>query len=162
GSEENGATVGEVDVGLGDRLAASVLGKAIVQDHPLFGTGLGSWLHAFRPYQAPPVEGGIWDHAHNDYLELVAASGIVGALLVLSGRRQLAGGTFSLCLLLVLFTLAAAPQVVNRVLLFGGAAPLSAQDCVDRADTLLAEEGDGARGQALVLVRRALDRSPAD
>src|SRR5438093_3232879 len=254
GSEENGATVGEVDVGLGDRLAASVLGKAIVQDHPLFGTGLGSWLHAFRPYQAPPVEGGIWDHAHNDYLELAAESGIVGAvlvlffviavvraarrsrdstgggtvprkrrrhrgvgqppgfelpewrealearallrwglaggvaailvhsfvdyslrqpanllalmvvlaLLVLSGRRQRAGGALSLCLLLVLFTLAAAPQVVNRVLLFAGAVPLSAQDCVDRADTLLAEEGAAARGHALALVRRALDRSPAD
>src|SRR5439155_5666208 len=83
GSEENGANVGEVDVSLGDRLAVSALGKAIVQDHPLFGTGLGSWLNAFRPYQAPPVEGGIWDHAHNDYLELAAESGIVGAVLVL-------------------------------------------------------------------------------
>src|SRR5206468_1611771 len=71
GSEEYGA-VGEVDVSLADRLAAGALGKAIVRDHPLFGTGLGSWLHAFRPYQAPPVEGGIWDHAHNDYLELAA------------------------------------------------------------------------------------------
>ena len=38
--------------------------------------GLGSWLHAFRPYQAPPVEGGIWDHAHNDYLELAAETGL--------------------------------------------------------------------------------------
>src|SRR5439155_17688572 len=56
----------------------------------------------------------------------------------------------------------ATPQVVNRVLLFAGAVPLSAQDCVDRADTLLAEEGAAARDQALALVRRALDRSPAD
>jgi Tfp pilus assembly protein PilF len=87
---------------------------------------------------------------------------VVLALLVLSGRRQLAGGALSLSLLLVLFTLAAAPQVVNRFLRFAGATPLSPQDCLDRADTLLAEEGDAARGQALVLVRRALDRSPAD
>src|SRR5207249_463100 len=43
----------------------------------------GSWLHAFRPYQAPPVEGGIWDHAHNDYLELAAEGGLAGVALVL-------------------------------------------------------------------------------
>src|SRR5207244_4347255 len=49
--------VGFADVSLPSRLAVSVEGSAIVRDHPLFGTGLGSWLHAFRPYQAPPVEG---------------------------------------------------------------------------------------------------------
>src|SRR5439155_349290 len=36
-----------------------------------------------RPYQAPPVEGGIWDHAHNDYLELAAEGGLAGVALVL-------------------------------------------------------------------------------
>ncbi len=68
-----------VDVNLTSRLAVAAQGRAIVRAHPLFGTGMGSWLHAFRPHQAPPVEGGIWDHAHNDYLELVADSGLVGA-----------------------------------------------------------------------------------
>src|SRR5207237_483480 len=72
-----------VDVSLASRLAVSAAGSAIVRDHPLFGTGLGSWLHAFRPYQAPPVEGGIWDHAHNDYLELAAEGGLAGVALVL-------------------------------------------------------------------------------
>src|SRR5207248_5672292 len=71
------------DVSLPSRLAVSVEGSAIVRDHPLFGTGLGSWLHAFRPYQAPPVEGGIWDHAHNDYLEATAENGIVGVALMM-------------------------------------------------------------------------------
>jgi tetratricopeptide (TPR) repeat protein len=84
------------------------------------------------------------------------------ALLVLSGRRQPAGGTLGLSLLLVLFSLAAAPQVVNRVLLLAGTAPLSPHDCLERADTLLAEEGEAARDRAASLVRRALDRSPAD
>lgn len=68
-----------VDVNLTSRLAVAAQGRAIVASHPLFGTGMGSWLHAFRPHQAPPVEGGIWDHAHNDYLELAAESGLAGA-----------------------------------------------------------------------------------
>ena len=71
------------DVSLPTRVAVSVEGSAIVRDHPLFGTGLGSWLHAFRPYQAPPVEGGIWDHANNDYLEATAENGLVGLALMM-------------------------------------------------------------------------------
>jgi len=70
------------DMSLGARLAAASLGSGIVRDFPLFGTGLGSWLHAFRPYQAPPLETGILDHAHNDYLELTAETGLVGIALV--------------------------------------------------------------------------------
>ncbi len=238
------------DVSLPSRLAVSVEGSAIVRDHPLFGTGLGSWLHAFRPYQAPPVEGGIWDHAHNDYLEAAAENGVVGvafmmlfalavlratrreqlvravqlrhgphepatedtrsfelpewraalgehallrcglaggvaavlahslvdfglhmpanflalmvlvALLVLSGRPQRAGGTGALGLLLVLLVAAAGPQVANSARMLAGASPLSARDCLEKADLALAEEGD--RGRALALVVRALDRSPAN
>jgi len=241
--------VESIDVSLPSRLAVSAEGSAIVRDHPLFGTGLGSWLHAFRPYQAPPVEGGIWDHAHNDYLELAAENGIAGvalvmlfalavlrasrreqpiravqvrlgpheppsedlhsfelpewraalrehpfircglaggvaaalaqslvdfglhmpanflalmvvvALLVLSGRSQRAGGTGALGLLLVLLVAAAGPQVANSARLLAGAAPVSSRDCLEKADLVLAEDGD--RGRALALVRRGLDRSPA-
>ena len=81
--EAGTVAIEESDIGLGSRLALAVEGLGIVVDHPLLGTGLGSWLHAFRPYQAPPVEGGIWDHAHNDYLELTAESGVAGVALVL-------------------------------------------------------------------------------
>jgi len=241
--------VENIDVSLPSRLAVSAEGSAIVRDHPLFGTGLGSWLHAFRPYQAPPVEGGIWDHAHNDYLELAAENGIAGvalvmlfalavlrasrreqtiravqvrlgphepasedlgsfelpewraalreqpfircglaggvaavlaqslvdfglhmpanflalmvvvALLVLSGRSRRAGGTGALGLLLVLLAAAAGPQVINSARMLAHAAPISPRDCLERADLVLAEEGD--RGRALALVRRGLDRSPA-
>lgn len=70
------------DVGLLTRIGVSALGRGIVADYPLFGTGLGSWLHAFQLYQAPPVEGGIWQHAHNDYLELAADTGLIGVALV--------------------------------------------------------------------------------
>jgi len=64
------------------RVAVGSQGTAIVRDHPLMGTGLGSWLHAFRPYAEPPVASAIWDHAHDDYLELVAETGLVGVALV--------------------------------------------------------------------------------
>jgi O-antigen ligase/tetratricopeptide (TPR) repeat protein len=75
------ASAEEVDVSFSSRLAVAVQGADIVRDHPLLGTGLGSWLHAFRGYVGPPVEGGIWDHAHDEYLELAAETGILGTAL---------------------------------------------------------------------------------
>jgi O-antigen ligase len=73
-----------LDVNLASRIAVAVEGRAVVRDYALTGSGLGSWLHAFRPYQAPPVEGGIWDHAHDDYLELTAETGLAGIAIVIA------------------------------------------------------------------------------
>jgi tetratricopeptide (TPR) repeat protein len=71
---------GEVDgeVGLLTRIAVGEKGRGVVRDFPLVGTGLGGWRYAFPLYQEPPVEGGIWQHAHDDYLELAAETGIAG------------------------------------------------------------------------------------
>lgn len=80
---ESSAVAESADVGLGTRLAVSAAGTGIIRDYPLVGTGLGSWFHAFRPYQAPPVPGGIWDHAHDDYVELAAETGLVGIAVAL-------------------------------------------------------------------------------
>jgi O-antigen ligase len=74
--------VDDVDVSFASRLAVAVQGAGIVRDHALLGTGLGSWLHAFRGYAGPPIEGGIWDHAHDEYLELAAEAGVAGVALV--------------------------------------------------------------------------------
>jgi tetratricopeptide (TPR) repeat protein len=82
-SDETQSASADMDVSLATRLAVGAQGSAVVRDHPLFGTGLGSWLHAFRPYVEPPIVGGIWDHAHDDYLELVADTGLAGAATVL-------------------------------------------------------------------------------
>ena len=67
-----------VDVSFASRLAVGVQGLGIVRDHPFLGVGLGSWLNAFRGYVGPPVAGGIWDHAHDEYLELAAETGMLG------------------------------------------------------------------------------------
>ena len=84
GDVQESAAADTADVSLATRLAVSAKGSGIVRDHPLLGTGLGSWLHAFRPYVEPPIEGGIWDHAHDDYLELAAETGIAGVAVVLA------------------------------------------------------------------------------
>ncbi len=97
------AGVDQVDVSFASRLAVAVQGTGIVRDHPLLGTGLGSWLHAFRSYAGPPIEGGIWDHAHDEYLELAAETGVAGVALVacfalavaLSLRRARRGGAMA-------------------------------------------------------------------
>lgn len=51
----------------------------IFADHPWVGTGLGT-LIAVYPHYASFYNGLTVDHAHNDYLELLAETGLVGAL----------------------------------------------------------------------------------
>ncbi|MEW6107713.1 MAG: O-antigen ligase family protein [Nitrospirota bacterium] len=45
------------------------------------GTGLGTFINIF-PLYAPPGMNSIYDHAHNDYLEFILETGIVGAILL--------------------------------------------------------------------------------
>ena len=53
------------------------------RDHPLLGVGLGDFETAYPRYQSFPSDEWI-DHAHNDYVEVLAETGLVGALLILS------------------------------------------------------------------------------
>ena len=48
-------------------------------DHPLLGTGLGTFEMVFPPYDSL-YDGKIVNHAHNDYVEALAETGIVGGL----------------------------------------------------------------------------------
>jgi O-antigen ligase len=53
------------------------------RDHPVLGVGLGNFETAYPRYQSFPSD--LWiDHAHNDYVEAAAETGLVGALLILS------------------------------------------------------------------------------
>ena len=68
----------------------------IFADHPWVGTGLGT-LVAVYPQYASFYDGRTVDHAHNDYLELLADTGLMGglcglcfiALLLWQGLRRL-------------------------------------------------------------------------
>jgi O-antigen ligase len=51
----------------------------IFLDHPLLGTGLGTLEMVFPPYDSL-YDGKVVDHAHNDYVEALAETGVVGGL----------------------------------------------------------------------------------
>jgi len=55
-----------------------------VRDFWLTGAGLGSFLGIFLLYSPPSIQGGIYDHAHNDYLEFFLETGLVGAVFLLT------------------------------------------------------------------------------
>jgi O-antigen ligase len=52
----------------------------MVKDFPVFGTGFGTFGDAYLPYQSTGP-GLLYDHAHNDYVELLTDAGLMGALL---------------------------------------------------------------------------------
>ena len=51
----------------------------IFLDHPVRGTGLGSLQVVFPRYESM-YDGKVAHHAHNDYVELLAETGVIGAL----------------------------------------------------------------------------------
>lgn len=61
------------------------VGKAIIQEHPLTGGGLGSFpiLHADPKYQPAPVLYGLARMPHNLYLQVATETGLLGITLFL-------------------------------------------------------------------------------
>jgi O-antigen ligase len=56
----------------------------IVRDYPLAGTGLDTFESVFPRYQPLEVSGHRWLDAHNDYLQFLAETGIVGSIIALT------------------------------------------------------------------------------
>jgi O-antigen ligase len=54
----------------------------IIKDFPFLGTGLGTYLYAYPAYETT-FRRELLEHAHNDYLELLAEAGIVGGGLLI-------------------------------------------------------------------------------
>ena len=52
----------------------------IVKDFPVFGAGFGSFLYIYPSYKTIAGDA-IFDHAHNDYLELMTDGGLIGIVL---------------------------------------------------------------------------------
>jgi hypothetical protein len=70
------------EVGLAERLVVSRDSLGILRDHPWLGSGLGSFETVFHRYQSFPTDL-TWDHAHNDYVEALAETGLAGGALIL-------------------------------------------------------------------------------
>ena len=64
-----------------DRVTIWKDSRGIVRDYPLFGSGLGAFESTFLRYQSR-YNKALFDHAHNDYIEVVSDTGVIGAALV--------------------------------------------------------------------------------
>lgn len=54
----------------------------LIADYPFFGSGLGTYVQAIN-YYLPRDPGVIINHAHNDYLEMLAETGLIGGLSII-------------------------------------------------------------------------------
>ncbi len=68
-----------LEVTEGKRASMRVDTWHIFLDHPLMGTGLGTLQMVFPPYDTL-YDGKIVNHSHNDYLEALAETGVLGGL----------------------------------------------------------------------------------
>ncbi len=67
------------DVTTGKRAAMRHDTWKIFLDHPVMGTGLGTLQMVFPPYDSF-YDGRVVNHAHNDYLELLSETGVLGGV----------------------------------------------------------------------------------
>lgn len=64
-----------------ERVEPSVYAAQMLRHYPVFGSGPGSFYTAFTRYRGPDIKP-FYDHAHNDYTEILVESGVLGVLLV--------------------------------------------------------------------------------
>jgi len=72
------------DATFGERRLLTRDALRIFADHPWLGTGLGAFATVYPRYRSFPSDLD-WDHAHNDYVEALAETGIIGGLSILAG-----------------------------------------------------------------------------
>jgi len=71
------------EIGFGNRAEVALDAMRILRDHPWVGTGLGSFKRVYGQYQSFPDDN-VWDHAHNDYAEELAETGLLGGSLIVA------------------------------------------------------------------------------
>lgn len=76
------AGIENLEVSAGKRAAMRRDTWRIFLDHPIIGTGLGTLQMVYPPYDSE-YDGKIVNHAHNDYLEGLAETGLLGGLFCL-------------------------------------------------------------------------------
>ena len=67
------------EVTLGRRLSMARGAARIFQDHPIIGCGVGTLVDVFPEYENA-YDGKLVDHVHNDYMETLAETGLLGGL----------------------------------------------------------------------------------
>lgn len=75
----------QMDQGMAGRMELWQDGWKALRDHPLTGTGLGTYAEVSRVYQNAIGPGQRSSHAHNDYLETVVELGLPAACLLIAG-----------------------------------------------------------------------------
>jgi O-antigen ligase len=86
------AALSRADATMQIRLVAIRQSFGMLRDFPLFGAGLGTWWEIFPMYQRYPLLAVGFEFAHNDYVQWLEETGLVGfALLVALGAVYLAG-----------------------------------------------------------------------
>src|SRR5262249_39422695 len=76
------AKVSSSDAGFLNRGGIWLSTLALIQQHKLFGVGLGAYETVYPAYNASHTED-IVMQAHNDYLQILADCGVIGGLLAL-------------------------------------------------------------------------------
>jgi O-antigen ligase len=71
------------EVHMGSRLTLWRDSLGIFRDHPWAGAGMGSFVTAYPPHQTYALDL-ITEHAHNDYVEALAETGLTGSVLILA------------------------------------------------------------------------------
>jgi O-antigen ligase len=66
---------------LEERVEPTVYAFDMARDYPITGAGPGTFYTAFPHYRGPGVQA-YYDHAHNDYTQMLVETGPIGALLV--------------------------------------------------------------------------------
>jgi len=61
-----------------ERVDPAVYAVKIIEDYPLVGTGAGTFYTAFTRYRGHDIDA-FYDHAHNDYVQFLAETGVIGA-----------------------------------------------------------------------------------
>lgn len=67
---------------LNERILQWTLTLRLLENYPLFGVGAGNYVSAFPLYQDASLGTVVYNHAHNDYLELLVDQGIAGFILL--------------------------------------------------------------------------------
>ena len=68
-----------LDVTVGKRASMRLDTWRIFMDHPVIGTGMGTLQQVFPPYETL-YDSKVVNHTHNDYLEVLAESGVLGGV----------------------------------------------------------------------------------